>query len=107
MKTAVFKQKHFLKELCTYKQLLTSFSSVYNYKMSSTLIFTLGFPGDSDGKELACSVGDLCLIHGSGRAPGEENGDTLQYSCLENSMDAGAWWATVNEVAKSWAQFSD
>ena len=55
--------------------MLTSFSSVYNYKMSSTLIFTLGFTDDSDGKELACNVGDLGLLHGSGRAPGEENGN--------------------------------
>ena len=70
-------------------KLLTSFSSAYNYKMSSTLIFTLGFPGDSDGKELACNVGDLGLLHGSERAPGEENGNALQYSCLENSMDGG------------------
>ena len=50
-----------------------------------------GFPGDSDGKESACSVGDLGLIPGSGRSPGEGNGNPLQYYCLENSMDRGAW----------------
>ena len=62
----------------------------------------LGFPGGSDGKESACHGGDLGLIPGSGRPPGEGNGNTFQYSCLENSMDRGAWWATVHEFAKSW-----
>ena len=50
-----------------------------------------GFRGDSDGKESACNVGDLGLIPGSGRSPGEGNGNPLQYYCLENSMDRGAW----------------
>ena len=49
------------------------------------------FPGSSDGKASACSVGDLCLIPRLGRCPGEGNGNPLQYSCLENSMDGGAW----------------
>jgi len=51
----------------------------------------LGFPGGSDGKASACSVGDLGSIPGLGRSPGEGNGNPLQYSCLENSMDWGAW----------------
>ena len=51
------------------------------------------FPGGSDGKESACNAGDLGLIPGSGRSPGEGNGNLLQYSCLENSMDRGTWWA--------------
>ena len=55
----------------------------------------MGFPGSSDGKESACSTGDLGLIPGSGRFPGEGNGYPLQYFCLENSMDRGAWQATV------------
>ena len=55
----------------------------------------------SDGKASACNAGDLGLIPGSGRYPGEGNGNPLQYSCLENSMDRGAWWAIVHEVAKS------
>ena len=46
-------------------------------------------------------TGDLSLIPGSGRSPGEGNGNPLQYSCLESSMDKGAWWATVHGVAKS------
>ena len=62
---------------------------------------TRSFPGDSDGKEPACNAGDLCLIPGLGRSPGEGNGYPLKYSCLENSMDRGAWWAPVHGVAKS------
>ena len=60
------------------------------------------FPGDSDGKESACNVGDLSSIPGLVRSPGEGNSNPLQYSCLENSMDRGAWWATVHGVTKSW-----
>ena len=62
----------------------------------------MGFPDGSDGKESVCSVGDPDLIPGSGRPPGEGNGNTIQYSCLENPMDGGAWQATVHGVAKSW-----
>ena len=65
----------------------------------------MGFPGGSVDKESACNVGDtgdVGLISGSGRSPGEVNGNPLQYSCLENPMDRGAWWATVHGVAKSW-----
>ena len=58
----------------------------------------------SDGKASACNAGDLGLIPGSGRHPGEGNGNPLQYSCPENSMDRGAWWAIVHEVAKSQTQ---
>ena len=53
--------------------------------------YLLGFPGGSDGKESACNVGDLASIPRLGRSPGEETGNPLQYSCLENSMDRGAW----------------
>ena len=55
----------------------------------------------SDGKASACNVGDPGSIPGSGRSPGEGNGNPLQYSCLENSMDRGAWWPTVHGVTKS------
>ena len=51
----------------------------------------MGFPGGSDGKESACNAGHLGLILGSGIFPGEGNGNPLQYSCLENPMDGGAW----------------
>ena len=54
------------------------------------------------GRECACDAGDLGSILESGRSPGEGNGNPLQYSCLENPMGRGAWWATVYRVAKSW-----
>ena len=69
----------------------------------------MGFPDGSAGKESACSAGDtgdVGSIPGSGRSPEEGNGNLLQYSCLENPMDRGAWWATVQRVAKSWKKLS-
>ena len=60
----------------------------------------MGFPGGSDSKESAYNAGDLGSIPGWGRWPGEGNGNPLQYSCLENSTDRGAWWATVHRVAE-------
>ena len=56
----------------------------------------MGFPGGSEGKASACNAGDQGLIHELGRSPGEGNGNPLQYSCLENPMDGGAWWATYS-----------
>ena len=67
-------------------------------------ITQLGFPGGSVGKESAYNEGDPGLIPGLGRSPGEGNGSPLQYSCLKNLMDRGAWWATVHRVAKNWTQ---
>ena len=61
----------------------------------SLYVSSLGFPGGSVGKESACNAGDLGLIPGLGRSPGEGNGCPLQYSGLENSMDRGDWQATV------------
>ena len=58
------------------------------------------FPGSSDGKESACNAGDLGLIPALGRSPGEMNGNPLQYSCLENSVDKGAWWAIVHGLTE-------
>ena len=66
----------------------------------------MGFPHSSDGKESACNAGDPGLSPGLGRSCGEGNGNPLQYSCLENPIDGGAWWATVHGVAKSQTQFS-
>ena len=57
-----------------------------------------GFPGGSDSKETACNAGDLGLIPGLGRSSGEGNGNPLQYSCLKNPFDSGAWWATVAQL---------
>ena len=58
------------------------------------------FPGGSDGKVSACNMRDPGSMPGSGRSPGEGNGNPLQWSCLKNSMDRGAWWATVHGVTK-------
>ena len=77
--------------------------------MSIQILYLWGFPFSSVGKESACSARDLGSIPGSGRAPGEGNGNLLQYPCLENPIggenpiDRGAWWAEVHGVAKIWA----
>ena len=71
------------------------------------LIQRMDFPGGSNGKVSAYNAGGLGSILGSGRSPGEENGNPLQYSCLENPMDGGPWWATVHGVAKSQTRLSD
>ena len=60
----------------------------------------LGSTGGSVSKETACNPGDPGLISGWGRSPGEVNGNPLEYSCLENPMDRGAWQATVHGIAK-------
>ena len=67
----------------------------------------LGFPHGSVGKESGCNAGDTCSIPGSGRSTEEGIGYPLQYSCLENPLDGGAWKAAVHGVAKSRAQLSD
>ena len=70
-------------------------------EINQKLVSFMDFPGGSDGRESACSAGDLGSIPGSGRSPGEGYGNPLQSSCLENSVDGGAWWATVHGVTKS------
>ena len=67
----------------------------------------VNFLGGSDDNESACSVGNTGLSPQWGRSPGEGNGYPFQYSCLENSVDRGDWWATVHRVAKSWTWLSD
>ena len=66
-----------------------------------------GFPGGSDSKESACKAGDLHSIPGLGRSPGRGYNNRRQYSCLENSMDRGAWQATIHGVTKSLTRLSD
>ena len=75
--------------------------------MDGSITRKKGFPGGSESKESACSAGDWGSIPGLGRSPGEENGNPLQDSCLENPMDRGAWWATICGVSKSWTWLSD
>ena len=70
-------------------------------------LYKKGFSDDSDGKESACSAGDVSSIPGLGRYPGEGNDNPFQYPCLEDSMDEGAWQATVHGVAKSLTRLRD
>ena len=71
------------------------------------MVFVGGFHCGSAGKESACNAGDLGLIPGLGRPPGEGKGHPFRYSVLENPMDREAWWATVHGVAKSQTRLSD
>ena len=82
-------------------------TGIGNKGVTPTLPSALGFPGDSDSKEFICNAEDLSLIPAWGTSPGEGNGYSLQYSCLENPMDRGAWWATVHGTTNSWTQLSD
>ena len=75
---------------------------IFNYNLFKNFLIPFLFPGGSDCKASAYDVGDLGSIPGSGRYPGEGNGNPLQYSCLENPRDRGAWWAVVYGVAQSW-----
>ena len=70
-------------------------------------IYSTVLPVESDGKEYGCNAGDPGSIPGSGRFPGEGNGNSLQYYCLENSMDRGAWQAVVLGITKSQSGLSD
>ena len=70
------------------------------------LMYYVGFSGGSDSKKLAYNAGNPGSFPGSGKSPGEENVYSLQYSCLGNSIDRGAWWATVPGVAKSQTRLS-
>ena len=70
-------------------------------KKKNIYIYIYIFPDGSDGKESACNVGDQDSIPGTGRSPGEGHGNPLQYYCLENPMDKGAWQATVHGVTES------
>ena len=65
-----------------------------------------GFSGGSDGKESDYNVGDPSSVPGMGRSPGEGNGNPLQYSCPDNSMGRGTWWATVHGVTKNQTQLN-
>ena len=82
--------------------LILCYHANQNWKnIKDFLSFEIDFPGISEVKASACNVGDLGSIPGSGRSPGEGNGNPLQYSCLENPMGGRAWWATVHGVAKN------
>ena len=80
----------------------SSLHSPWGHKDSDTTerLTSWDFPGGSDGRQSACDAGDEGSISESGRSPGEGSGYPLQYSCLENSVDRGAWWATVHGIAE-------
>ena len=80
--------------------------NMHNIHMQNIIYIISSFPGGSDSKESACNSGDLGLSPWSGRSPGEGNGSPLQYSCLESSMDRGAWWATARGVPYNWTQLN-
>ena len=77
------------------------------WKLCVVKFIRYGFPGGSDSREFACKVGDPGSIPWFRRSPGERKGSPLQYACLENSTNRGAWQATVHRIAKSWTQLSD
>ena len=85
----------------------TEKASTFFITFLGDLFVSGNFPGGADGKASAYNVGDLGSIPGLGRSPGEGNGNSLQFSCLENPMGRGTWWATVHGVAKSQTQLSD
>ena len=97
------------KNLILVTYLKNHFFFLWSIYLTSVTLYWENFTsciGSSDGKESACNIGDPGSIPGLERSPGERNGYTLQYSCLENPMDRGTWWATVHGVAKSWTQLS-
>ena len=87
-------------------QSLTQLKQLSNSSSSSSYMHW-GFPDGSVAKNLPENAGDVGSVPGSGRPPGERNGSPLQYSCLENPMDGGAWWATVHGITKSGTQLSN
>ena len=94
---------------------MTKNKSQYKYESAGfakrkrgTILWCIrSFASGSGGKESACNTGDPDTIPGSGRSPGEGHGKPLQYSCLENPMDRGAWWATVYRIVNSQTRLGD
>ena len=97
LKAQIFKKLKLKKKKCKHKH----HHSIHQAEEN----FHEGFTDGSDGKEITCNAGDPGSISGLGRSPGEGNGYTLQYPCLENSMEGVVWQAIIHEVSKS--QLSD
>ena len=92
--------------VCSLSKTLSVFAHLHSL-LQDQICLLLQVPGGSEVKASTCNAGDLGLIPGSGRSPGEGNGNPLQYSCLENPMDGGACRATVHGVAKSRTRLTD
>ena len=111
----LFRQDLMLPEKSLYVHLYHQLCCAFFWFILLLLFFTFfffvfsywGFPTGSEVKASACNAGDLGSIPGLGRSPEEGNGNPLQYSCLENPIDRGAWWATVHGVAKGQTRLSD
>ena len=89
---------------CPHKKLYKNVYNMFTYNCQNLTVITmsfLAFPPSSVGKESICNAGDMGSIPGSGRSPGEGNGNPLQYSCLEKPMDRGTLWATVHGPQES------
>ena len=95
---------------CSWMSIMSTNTLQTNKFKFKRLHIDRGFPYSSVGKSSACNAGGLSLIPGSGRSPGEGYRNPLQYTCLENSLDRGAWQATVHEVSEleptEWFSFS-
>ena len=99
---------HVLADICYFLFfLIIIFMIVTVIAITATLSSSQAFPSGSLGKESACSAGNPGSIPGLGRSPGEGNGNLLQYRCLENSMDGGAWQSTVHGVVRSRIRLSN
>ena len=98
---AIFHSSLWSSSVALYVCTTTSYPLIYLWTFRLFPCLDWGFPGGSDGKESACDAGNVGSIPGSGRSPGEGNGNPLQYSCLENSVDRGAWQPTVHGITES------
>ena len=114
LKAIQLKEKVFFHQKCLSEKSLLLGAFLVSQDLLMTFLATYyimsGLPGGSDGKEFACNAGDIRdtgSIPGLGKSPGAGHGNPLQYSCLDNPMDRGAWRATVHGVAKSQTQLSD
>ena len=92
---------HWLKAILINKEFLEFLLVRVKINLKEKILSLIKLALMAHNKESACNAGDLSSIPGSGRSPGEENDYPYQYSCLENSMDGGAWQATVHGIAKS------
>ena len=95
--------KCFPYDMCFVKVSFFPLSIIFGFVL---FLAGLGFPGSSDGKEYTCNAGDLSSVPGLGKSPGGGHGNPLQYSCLENSVDRGAWRATVHRFTKRGTRLS-